>query len=95
MKIIYEDYWKNFNLINTSIKLPINIKINTKYEKKISYLEKILEEKDLIYNFNIIKFDKDFIYYRIIFNSTPNNFLKLMESHSLNFDTQKNVWILK
>ncbi len=95
MKIIYEDYWKNFNLINTSIKLPINIKINTKYVKKISNFEKVLEEMDLIYNFNIQKFDKDFIYYRIIFNSTPNNFLKLMENHYFNFDTQKNVWILK
>ena len=95
MKIIYEDYWKNFNLINTSIKLPINIKINTKYVKKISNFEKILEEMDLIYNFNIQKFDKDFIYYRIIFNSTPNNFLKLMDNYNYNFDIQKNVWILK
>ncbi len=95
MKIIYEDYWKNFNLINTSIKLPINIKINTKYVKKISNFEKVLEEMDLIYNFNIQKFDKDFIYYRVIFNSTPNNFLKIMDNHNFNFDTQKNVWILK
>ena len=95
MKIIYEDYWKNFNLINTSIKLPINIKINTKFVKKISNFEKVLEEMDLIYNFNIQKFDKDFIYYRIIFNSTPNYFLKLMENQNFNFDTQNNVWILK
>ena len=95
MKIIYEDYWKNFNLINTSIKLPINIKINTKFVKKISNLEEVLEEMDLIYNFNIQKFDKDFIYYRIIFNNTPNYFLKLMENQNFNFDTQNNVWILK
>ena len=95
MKIIYEDHWKNFNLINTSIKLPINIKINTKDNRKISNFEKIIEEMDLIYSFNIQKFDKDFIYYRIIFNSTPNNFLKLMKNYSLNFDTQKNYWILK
>ena len=95
MKNIYEDYWKNFNLINTSIKLPINIKIDTKFTNKISNFEKILEEMDLIYNFNIQKFDKDFIYYRIIFNSTPNYFLKLMENQNFSFDTQKNVWILK
>ena len=79
MKIIYEDYWKNFNLINTSIKLPINIKIKTKDNKKISNFEKVVEEMDLIYKFNIQKFDKEFIYYRIIFNSTPDNFLKLMK----------------
>ena len=29
LKVIYEDYWKNFNLINTSIKLPINIKVQS------------------------------------------------------------------
>ena len=95
MKIIYEDYWKNFNLINTSIKLPINIKVKTKDNKKISNFEKVVEETDLIYKFNIQKFDKEFIYYRIIFNSTPNNFLKLMEKHNFNFDIQTNIWILK
>ena len=95
MKIIYEDHWKNFNLINTSIKLPINVKINTKDNKKISNFEKVIDKMDLIYSFNIQKFDKRFIYYRIIFNGTPDNFLKLMKSHDFNFDTQTNVWILK
>ena len=95
MKIIYEDHWKNFNLINTSIKLPINIKVTAKDDKKILDFEKVIEDMDLIYDFNIQKFDKEFIYYRIVFNSTPNNFLKLMENHNLNFDTQKNIWILK
>ena len=28
LKVVYEDYWKNFNLINTSIKLTLNIKID-------------------------------------------------------------------
>ena len=27
LKIIYEDYWKDSNQINTSIKLPLNIKV--------------------------------------------------------------------
>ena len=78
LKINYEDYWKNLNQINTSIKLPLNIKINSSNNKNISKLEKILNETDLIYDFFISKFNKEFIYYNIIFNSTPDNFLKLM-----------------
>ena len=46
-------------------------------------------------NFNIHKFDKDYIYYRIIYNSTPNNFLNSMMNFDFNFDTQNNVWILR
>ena len=30
LKIIYEDFWKEKNLINTSIKLPISIQIDNK-----------------------------------------------------------------
>ena len=34
LKLIYEDYWKDNNQINTSIKLPINVTINTNDNKK-------------------------------------------------------------
>ena len=44
---------------------------------------------------NISKFDKDFVYYQIIFNGTPNNFLKSMSHHDYTFDTQNKLWILK
>ena len=95
LKLIYEDYWKDNNQINTSIKLPINVTINTNDNKKISNFEKILSELDLIYDFYIIKFDKDYIYYQIIFNSTPNNFLKTMRDYNFDFDTQNKIWLLK
>ena len=95
LKLIYEDYWKNFNQINTSIKLPINITINTNDNDKISKFEKTLEELDLIYDFFIIKFDKDYIYYQIIFNSTPNIFLKTMREYNFDFDTQNKIWLLR
>jgi hypothetical protein len=95
LKIIYEDYWKDFNQINTSIKLPLSIKIESSDILKISNFEKILNEKDLIYNFSIFKFNKDFIYYKIIFNGTPNLFLKSMDEHNYIFDTQNKIWILK
>ena len=94
LKVVYEDYWKNFNQINTSIKLPLNIKIRSTDTSKISNFEKILTETDLIYDYYISRFDKDFIYYQIIFNGTPSNFLQIMKDHNYNFDTQNKIWIL-
>ena len=95
LKIIYEDYWKTYNQINTSIKLTLNIKANNKHNDKISNFEKTLKNTDLIYEFLISKFDKDFTYYKIIFNGTPNIFLKKMSDKNHSFDTQNKIWILK
>ena len=95
LKIIYEDYWKNFNKINTSIKLPIYVKVKGDNNLKISNFEETLNTINLIYDYNILKFDKDFIYFQIIFNGTPNNFLKSMKNKNLNFNTQNKTWLLK
>ncbi len=95
LKIIYEDYWKNMNQINTSIKLPITVKASSLDNSKITSFEKILGNTDLIYNFSISKFDRDFIYYQIIFNGTPNIFLKTMGENKFFFNTQNRTWILK
>ena len=62
---------------------------------KISNFEKILNNTDHIYDFFISRFDSDFIYYQIIYNGTPDNFLKSMSFHNYNFDTQNKLWILK
>ena len=95
LKNIYEDYWKNFNQINTSIRLALNIKIDSNNTLKISNFEKILIETDLIYDYYISKFDKNFVYYQIIFNGTPSAFLKSMNEHEYDFDTENKIWILK
>jgi len=95
LKLIYEDYWKKENLINTSIKLILNIRANNLENNKISAFEKILNETDLIYDFFISKFDKNYTYYQIIFNGTPNVFLQNMSDKNYNFDTQNSIWILK
>ena len=50
---------------------------------------------DLIYDFFITKFDKNFTYYQIIFNGTTDIFLKNMNEKNYEFDTQHRVWILK
>ena len=95
LKIIYEDYWKNFNKINTSIKLPIYIKVKGDNNLKVSNFEKTLRNNNLIYDYLILKFDKDFIYYQIIFNGTPNNFLKFMKRNNFNLNTQNKTWVLE
>ena len=95
LKIIYEDYWKNFNQINTSIKLPIYIKVNGIDNSNVSRLENTLDEVSLIYDYSISKFNKDFIYYQIIYNGTPDIFLKSMEKQNFNFNTQNKTWVLK
>ena len=95
LKIVYDDLWKDYNQINTSIKFPLLIKVNSKNLELSLKFEKTLNNIDLIGNYSINKFDKDFIYYEVIFNSTPKNFINIMRDRSFNFDTQKKVWILK
>ena len=95
LKTIYEDYWKTTNEINTSIKLPLTIKVDNNNNLKIKKFEKILNETDLIYDFIIQKFNKDFIYYQIIFNGTPDIFLETMSDENYVFDTQNKIWHLK
>jgi len=95
LKVIYEDYWKDFNLINTSIKLQLMVKIDSSDNLKISKFEKIMSETDLIYDYFISKFDRNYLIYEIIFNGTPNLFLKLMSENNEEFDTQNKIWKLK
>ncbi len=95
LKITYEDYWKKYNQINTSIRLTLNIKIDSLKNVKISKFEKVLSKKDLVYDFFITKFSNEFIYYQIIFNGTPNKFLKSMKNHGYIFDTTNKIWLLE
>tara|TARA_B100000886_G_scaffold334195_1_gene289331 strand:+ start:454 stop:1533 length:1080 start_codon:yes stop_codon:yes gene_type:complete len=95
LKLTYEDFWKTRNRINTSIRLTLNIKVDNIKNSKIINLEKNLDEIDLIYDFFIFKFDKDFTYYQIIFNGTPDIFLKRMSDKNYRFNTQNKIWTLK
>ncbi len=95
LKIIYEDFWKEKNLINTSIKLPILIQVDNTSNSLSSIFEERLEKIDLISNFSIKSFNKNNIFYEIIFNGTPNNFINIMKNQDFNFDTQNKIWILK
>ncbi len=95
LKIFYEDTWKNINQINTSIKFPLNIKISSVDNSRISKFEKTLNEIDLINNFFIYKFDNNFVYYQIVFNGTPSLFLNFMNDKKYVINTDNKLWVIK
>ena len=95
LKTIYENHWKSKNEINTSVKLSLTISIDNNDALKISLFEKILSNIDLIYDFYIFKFDNKKNIYKIIFNGSPNYFLKIMKNENYEFDTQNKIWNLK
>jgi len=95
LKLLYEDQWKKNNEINTSIKLPITISINSKKTKKIIELEQVLDSIDLVSEFNILNFNSENILYKITYNGTPNIFLNDMRKKNLELKMKNNIWILK
>jgi len=94
LKLVYEDFWKSQNQINTSVKLILNISIDNKDNLKINKFEKILSDMDLIYNFYIYKFDNKNNFYKIIFNGTPDKFLEVMDYQNYIFEIKNKIWIL-
>ena len=95
LKQLYEDQWKKNNEINTSIKLPIIISINSKKNKKIIELEQVLDSIDLVSDFSVLNFSSESIQYKIIFNGTPNIFLNDMRKKNLELEMKNNMWTLK
>ena len=95
LKQIYECQWKKNNEINTSIKLPITISVNSKKTKKIIELESALYILDLVSDYNILNFHSESIQYKITYNGTPNIFLNDMRKKNLELEMKNNMWILK
>ena len=94
LKLVYEDFWKSQNEINTSIKLYLNVSINNTNNIKINEFEKILSGIDFIYNFYIYKFNNKNNFYKIIFNGTPDKFLDIMSLENYKFEIKNKIWIL-
>ena len=95
LKINFEDYWKSQNEINTSVKLPLTISVGNSDNIKIYQLEEKLSNLDLIYNFFIYKFDNKNNIYKVIFNGTPDKFIKVMENNNYEFETVNKIWVMK
>ena len=95
LKIIFEDYWKKDNQINTSIKLPLTISINSKEYKKISKLEKYLDNNDLVSDYYILHFDNKNTFYKIIYNGSPKKFVIDIDKKNIELEISGNLWTIK
>jgi hypothetical protein len=95
LKTTYENYWKNINQINTSIKLPITISINAIEYKKIHILESSLNKLDLVSSFEILKLNNNNIYFKIIYNGSPKKFINEMKNSNIEIETQNQIWKIK
>jgi len=95
LKLNYEDYWKKINQINTSIKLPLTISVDAQQHDKIDSLENILVKLDLVASYEIIKFDNQNIYIKIIYNGLPNKFINEMKAENIIINIEKAIWKVK
>ena len=95
LKNLFEDTWKKLNEINTSINLSIIIKTENDNLKKSARFESDLNDIELVNDYSIQKFDKQFIFYEILFNGTVKNFINIMKNKNYNLNTQKKIWILE
>ena len=95
LKNLFENNWKKLNEINTSIKLPIIIKIKNDNLEISKNFELYLSEIDLVSDYSVQKFNKEFIFYEVLFNGTVQNFINLMKNKNYNLDTQKKVWMIE
>ena len=95
LKNLFEDTWKKINEINTSIKLSIIVKTENEDLSKSSRFESDLNDIELVNDYFIQKFDKQFIYYEILFNGTVQSFINIMKNKKYNLNTQKKIWTLE
>jgi len=95
LKNTYEDEWKKNNEINTSIKLPLTISVESTDYKKIVDLEESLANIDLISSFYILSFNNKHIQYKIIYNGSPKTFFNDMSNRNFNLIIENNVWTIR
>ena len=95
LKVSYEDTWKKLNEINTSIKLPLVVKMKNYDFEKTTDFEGLLQEIELVNNYFVQKIDKEFIFYEILFNGTVQSFINIMKNKNYNLNTQKKIWTIE
>ena len=94
LKKNYENFWKKTNQINTSIKLSLTISLDSKNYKLINNFENELKSSDLVNNFTIDSVNNRNIIYKIVYNSTPDKFIKSFENKKFRIDISNKIWIL-
>ena len=95
LKNFYEDEWKKLNLINTSIRLSLTLSLLSKDYDKIKLFEKTLKNLDLVSNFMVSSFNNENIFYKVIYNGSPEKFFNEIESKGLSFKKNNQTWEIK
>ena len=75
--------------------MPLTISLKSNEYKKIRILENNLNKLDLVSNFEILKFNNENIYFKIIYNGSPNKFINDMKEKNVEIITHKPIWEIK
>ena len=94
IKIRYDDEWKKINIINTSIKLNIQLNLDAKNISFDNKIVNIFNKIDLIENYQINYFDTSIISYSILSNSTPDKLINEFEKFNIKVSEDNNIWTL-
>ena len=95
LKISFEDIWKKSNEINTSIKLTLQIVLETNDFDKISQFEEVVNKIDLISSFKIKRFTVDKSIYEIYYSGNPNSLIKKFSNFNISLIYDGEKWIIK
>ena len=95
LKDIYEDDWKELNIINTSIKLSLTMSLPSSDIGKIKLFESLMNNLDLVSNFYILSFNNKKIYYKIIYNGTPKKLLTVIKNSGFEIESDNKNWNIK
>ena len=95
LKKIYEDEWKKLNLINTSIQLPLTLSLSSKDYDKIKLFENTLEDLDLVSNFVVLSFNNKEIFYKVVYNGSPDKFFNEIKASGLELEKNNQTWKIK
>ena len=77
------------------MKLPINLQLDSNDTLKIINLEREMDKIDLIYDYYITNISSENLNYKIIFNGSPNQFLKIMNEKDIKINIENEIWKIK
>ena len=95
LKDIYEDNWKELNIINTSIKLSVTMSLPSSNIDKIKLFESSMDNLDLVSSFYILSFNNKKIYYKTVYNGTPKQLLKAIKNSGFEVENDNKNWNIK
>ena len=91
-----------FSVVNRSdclyllhCQIASDLSLLSKDHDKINFFEKTLEDLDLVSNFMILSFNNKDIFYKVIYNGSPDKFINEIEASGLNLEKNDQTWQIK